>query len=69
MLQLNSFPIIRLSLFLEHEIPGVTNLRFLYADQLEIIITVVWFFLIPYLNFKEKATFLPRHVVEIRAVS
>lgn len=69
MLQLNSFPIIRLSLFLEHEIPGVTNLRFLYADQLEIIITVVWFFLIPYLNFKEKANFLPRHVVEIRAVS
>lgn len=43
MSQLNSFPIIMLSLFLEHEIPGVTNLRFLYADQLEIIITALVF--------------------------
>lgn len=67
MLQLNNFPILRLSLFLEHEIPGASSLRFLYADQRQIIITV-WGFFIAYLNFKDKAHFLPRHAVEIRAV-
>lgn len=45
-------------------IPGVSCLRLLYANQQKLVTG----FFIPYINFKYKTNFLPRHVVNIRAV-